>query len=238
MPYPVLQKKEPRMDRRSFIRTSLITTAAAAGGALLNRAGLRPSRALAAERKESGMNILVLTGSPRMHGNSNTLADAFIQGAEASGHRVARFDAAHKNVHPCTACNSCGMNGPCVFDDDFSFVRKHIVDADLVAFVTPMYYFGISSQLKTVIDRFYAINGSIHVRKKAVLLMTYANDSKRDEAPMLTHYDVLLGYLGWEDAGRIVVPGVWLEGDIKRTPFLEHAYRLGRGLRKEGDPVL
>ena len=130
------------------------------------------------------------------------------------------------------------MNGPCVFDDDFAFVREHIVKADLVTFVTPMYYFGISSQLKTVIDRFYAVNGSIHVRKRAILLMTYANNSKRDERPILDHYDALLNYLGWEDAGRIVVPGVWLEGAIKSTPFLEHAYRLGRGLRKEGEPVL
>ena len=188
--------------------------------------------------KENGMNILVLTGSPRMHGNSNTLADHFIRGAKDSGHSVARFDAAHKNVHACTACNSCKMNGPCVFDDDFTFVRRHLVKADLVAFVTPMYYFGISSQLKTVIDRFYAVNSAIHVKKRAVLLMTYANHSDKDERPILTHYDVLLDYLGWEDAGRIIVPGVWIEGAVNRTPFLEHAYRLGRGLHKDGEPVL
>ncbi|WP_295638462.1 flavodoxin family protein [uncultured Mailhella sp.] len=218
------------MNRRSFIRTSLMATAAAAGDALL-----RVSSSVAAEHdKELGMNILVLTGSPRMHGNSNTLADHFTRGAEAAGHRVARFDAAHSNVHACTGCNSCGMNGPCMFDDDFSFVRDHIVGADLVAFVTPMYYFGISSQLKAVIDRFYAINGSIHVRKQAVLLMTYANHSKRDESPILTHYDVLLEYLGWKDAGRVVAPGVWLEGSINNTPFPEQAYRLGLSLRGEG----
>lgn len=216
-----------------------MATAAAAGSPLLHGAPLSLSRAAAAENaKELGMKILVLTGSPRKHGNSNTLADHFIRGAKDSGHEVVRFDAAHKNVHPCTACNSCGMNGPCVFDDDFSFVREHIINADLVTFVTPMYYFGISSQLKAVIDRFYAINGSIHVKKQAVLLMTYANDSKKDESPILSHYDTLLNYLGWEDAGRIVVPGVWLEGSINRTPFLEHEYRLGRGLHRQGDPVL
>ena len=96
-----------------------------------------------------------------------------------------------------------------IFNDDFNFVREHIVDADLVVFVTPMYYFGISAQLKAVIDRFYAINGKIHVPKKAALFMTYANNSSHDEQPIKIHYDVLLDYLGWKDTGRFIVPGVW-----------------------------
>ena len=70
------------------------------------------------------MKILVLTGSPRKNGNSNTLADNFIKGAKEAGHQVVRFDAAFKNVHPCTGCNACGMNGPFVFKDDFEFVRR------------------------------------------------------------------------------------------------------------------
>lgn len=173
------------------------------------------------------MKILVLTGSPRKNGNSNTLADFFIRGAEEAGHEVIRFDAASSDVHPCIACNSCGMNGPCVFHDDFETVREHIISAELVAFATPMYYFGISAQLKAVIDRFYAINGKIHIPKKAVLLMTYANNSHRNEAPILTHYEVLLEYLGWQDAGRVIAPGVWPAGAIDDTPFPGQAYRLG-----------
>ena len=99
------------------------------------------------------------------------------------------------------------MNGQCVFKDDFEFIRKHIADADLVAFATPMYYFGISAQIKTVIDRFYAINGQIHVPKKAVLMMTYADNSKKKESAIISHYEVLLDYLGWTDAGEIIAPG-------------------------------
>lgn len=139
------------MKRRDFIKTTL---AAAALSALPGFA--------TATTKEDKMKILVLTGSPRKGGNSNTLADNFIRGAEEAGHQVFRFDAAFKEVHPCIGCNKCGMNGPCIFKDDFEFVRQHIVDADMVVFATPMYYFGISAQLKAVIDRFYAINGQIH----------------------------------------------------------------------------
>lgn len=93
-----------------------------------------------------------------------------------------------------------------------------------------MYYFGISAQLKAVIDRFYAINGQIHVPKKAVLLMTCANRSKRDESPIVTHYEVLLEYLGWTNAGTIIAPGVWPVGAIQSTPYPEQAYRLGKSL--------
>ena len=216
-----------------------MTTAAAAGGTLLSGAAFVTKQAKANDNNgEKSMNILVLTGSPREHGNSGTLADNFIRGAKESGHAVTRFDAALRNVLPCIACNSCGMNGPCVFKDDFEIVREHIIPADLVAFVTPMYYFGISAQLKAVIDRFYAINGSIHTPKQAVLIMTYANNSRRNESPILTHYEVLLDYLGWTDAGRIIAPGVWTAGSVEHTSFPEHAYRLGRGLHKEGEPVL
>lgn len=219
------------MNRREFIRASLAATATAAGSAVMSGSLLSSSPALAqTERRKEKMNILVLTGSPRKNGNSNTLAEHFIKGAEEAGHAVNRFDAAQKNVHACIACNSCGMNGPCVFKDDFETVRELIIPADLVAFATPMYYFGISTQLKAVIDRFYAINGDIHVSKKAVLLMTYANGSPREASPILTHYEVLLEYLGWQDAGRIVAPGVWPVGAINGTPFPERAYELGKRL--------
>lgn len=150
--------------------------------------------------------------------------------AAEAGHSVLRFDAAFKNVHPCVACDRCGMNGDCVFDDDFNFVRDNIVDADLVAFASPMYYFGLSAQLKTVIDRFYAINGKIHTPKKAVLLMTYANTRPSQAVPIESHYDVLLDYLGWTDAGRVIASGVWRAGTVNQTRYPRQAYELGKSL--------
>ena len=217
-----------KMNRREFIRN---LTMATAGSAVIGTTGLaEPNQADNPKGNNGKMKILVLTGSPRKGGNSATLADYFIRGAKEAGHSVERFDAAFKKVHACIACNMCGMNGPCVFKDDFEFVRKHIVDADCVVFATPMYYFGISSQLKAVIDRFYAINGSIHVPKKAVLLMTYANTAASEAVPIKSHYDVLLKYLGWTDAGQIIAPGVWPVGAITHTEFPEKAYQLGKSI--------
>lgn len=211
------------MNRRQFIKSlSLLGTAAIMG------AGVKP--AAGAEKTGSGkaMDILILTGSPRKDGNSNFLAEEFMRGAQEAGHRTFRFDAAEADVHPCIACNSCGMDGPCVFKDDFETVRRHIIPADMVVFATPMYYFGISAQLKAVIDRFYAINGKIHVPKKAALLMTYANTADSQSQPITSHYDTLLDYLGWSDAGRVIAPGVWTAGSIKSTRYPQMAYELGK----------
>ncbi len=215
------------MDRREFLKMTLAATAALAGSAVLGGTLTHATT----NRKGGKMKILVITGSPRKNGNSSTLAEHFIRGAEEAGHEVVRFDAAFKEVHPCIACNKCGMNGECVFKDDFEFVRKHIVDAGMLVFATPMYYFGISAQIKAVIDRFYAINGSIHVPKKAALLMTYADTGAREAEAILSHYQTLLGYLGWSDAGQVIAPGVWQAGAVHHTKYPEQAYRLGKSIR-------
>ncbi len=162
------------------------------------------------------------------NGNSNTLTDNFIKGAQEAGHNVVRFDSAFKNVHPCIACNKCGMNGQCVFKDDFEFIRDNIIDADAVIFATPMYYFGISAQIKAVIDRFYAINGQIHTPKKSALIMTYADTSSKEAQPIISHYETLLNYLGWSDSGKIIASGVWTEGDVNNTEYPKQAYELGK----------
>ena len=213
------------MDRRNFIKNTII---AAAGAVVIGTsAGCANNRII---KGDKNMKILVITGSPRKNGNSNTLADNFIKGAQEAGHNVVRFDSAFKDVHPCVACNKCGMNGQCVFKDDFEFVKANIVDADAVVFATPMYYFGISAQIKAVIDRFYAINGQIHVPKKAVLLMTYADTSAKEAQPIINHYEALLNYLGWSDAGKVIASGVWTAGDVNNTQYPKQAYELGKNI--------
>lgn len=212
------------MDRRDFLKYS----ASAAAGVLLT------PLAQAGElftKNEDKMKIVVLTGSPRRNGNTNYLADRFIAGAQEKGHTVFRFDCAAHKVAGCMACNRCGMDGDCVLKDDFDQVRPRLIEADMVVFVTPMYYFGFSAQLKNVIDRFYAINGRIKgAPKKTAFLMAYANTSKKDAETMLLHYRTLADYLGWEDMGTVVAPGVWTAGSIRNTRYGDDAYKLGKNL--------
>lgn len=213
------------MNRRKFIKNALI---AVTGAVIMGTASGCASNNISKGDKK--MKILVITGSPRKNGNSNTLADNFIKGAQDAGHSVVRFDSAFKNVHPCIACDKCGMNGQCVFKDDFEFVKENIVGADVVVFATPMYYFGISAQIKAVIDRFYAINGQISVPKKAVLLMTYADTSAKEAQPIISHYETMISYLKWSDAGKVIAPGVWSQGDVNNTQYPKQAYELGKNL--------
>lgn len=105
------------MERREFLKKSALAalgTAVAGTGIMQAFTHINDNKL-----KTSKMKIVVLTGSPRKNGNSAYLAEQFIKGAEEKGHEVFRFDCAFKQVEPCRACNRCGMNGPCIFNDDF-----------------------------------------------------------------------------------------------------------------------
>ena len=215
------------MDRRKFIKTVGVT----AGATLFSGLGIAKATELFNNKTDDKMKIVVLTGSPRRNGNTSHLAGQFIKGAEEAGHEVYRFDCAQRKVSPCIACNRCGMNGTCIFNDDFAELRPHLVAADMVVLATPMYYFGFSSQLKTVIDRFYALNGQIkRASKQAAFLMAYANTDPKEAEPMISHYHTLLNYLGWEDRGMVVTPGMWPTGAVNSTEYSRKAYELGRNL--------
>lgn len=215
------------MDRRKFIKAVGIT----AGTTLLAGVGITEAAGLLNNKTDKRMKIVVLTGSPRRNGNTNHLAGQFIKGAEKAGHEIYRFDCAQRKVSPCIACNRCDMNGPCTFNDDFEELRPYLVEADMVVFATPMYYFGFSSQLKAVIDRFYALNGQIKGNmKQSALLMAYADIAPEEAEPMLSHYHTLLRYLGWKDRGTVVAAGMWPVGAVNTTEYSRMAYELGRKL--------
>ncbi|MCH5178121.1 MAG: flavodoxin family protein [Prevotellaceae bacterium] len=175
------------------------------------------------------MKIVILKGSPRKSGNSNLLADFFAKGAAETGHEVFEFDCTRHKVGGCLGCNACGMNGPCVQKDDFGLVRDKLVEADAIVFATPIYYFGMSGQLKSVIDRFYSIHDCMG-RKKAVLIATMGNPDVRVSEPATLMYDKMVNYLGWEDCGRLLAAKVWSVGDVERTPYVDKAYEMGKSL--------
>ena len=123
------------------------------------------------------------------------------------------------------------MNGECVQKDDFELVRPHLIEADMVVFVSPMYYFNVSEQLKCAIDRFYAINGTIKgAHKKAMFMVTYAGNSADDEEPLRVYFKKLCSYMSWENAGVLFATNCWNAGDVKQTDFGQKAYQMGKAL--------
>ena len=117
------------------------------------------------------MKIVVITGSPRKNGTSNFLADEFIRGAEENGHEVFKFDSAKADVKHCISCNSCAFGAkPCIHKDDFVQLSEKLLSSDMIVFVTPVYYFGMSSTLKKVIDRFYSIDEKLKTGKNGYFI--------------------------------------------------------------------
>lgn len=178
------------------------------------------------------MKIVVITGSPRKNGISALLADHFSAGAESAGHAVIRFDAASSRVEPCRACDYCRSHGmECIQKDDMEYLRMDLLSADMTVFATPLYYFGMSAQLKRVIDRFYAINGALMVPRKAALLAAAGDDDPSVFDGLRLHYESICSYLGWEDCGQVLAGGLDSVSDAEKSPYPALARRLGEGLR-------
>lgn len=178
-------------------------------------------------------NILVLTGSPRKGGNSDLIAEAFMNGARDSGHTVNKFETAFKQIQGCRACKACwSTETACIFKDGFTELEPILEEADLIVFATPLYWFGMSSQLKAAVDRFYAYmrdNCRRPLKITESVLLTCGGDKESEIFDgIIGTYKRMVHYMKWTDKGIIAVPDVYDIGDIKKTDALERAEELGK----------
>ena len=181
--------------------------------------------------------ILILNGSPRIHGNTAALIDAFTAGAEAAGHTIARFDLAALDIHGCRGCLGGGKDPGTPVSSGTAWtpcIRPYMA-ADVVVLASPMYYWSISGQLKCAFDRLFAVAelgpDLANPVKDAVLLMAAEGDTEENFAPVRAYYKALLDCLGWKDAGIVYAGGNMAVGDIQAHPEqLEAARQLGAAL--------
>ena len=177
------------------------------------------------------MRIVIIKGSPHKKGSSNMLAEQFIKGAQEAGHTIVELDVAHMDIDPCLGCEHCGMDGPCVQKDDINEIRDSLLSADMAVFVTPVYYFGMSAQLKMVIDRFYSYTMKLSAKKLKAVLIAAAWDSNEDVMPyLLEHYKKLCRYMNFTDCGQVLGTGCGTPSMTKCSSHMEEAYRLGKSL--------
>ena len=148
------------------------------------------------------MKILVLNGSPTQDGNTVALVNAFKDGAESKGHEVTVLNVAHKKVNGCMSCNYCrgAGNGKCVQKDDMQEIYPYLMDAEMITFASPIYYFTMSAQLEAVIKRFYAINHPPKAKYTALLLSSYSPDVYTGA---IAQYKDMIGYMGMTDKGIV-----------------------------------
>ncbi len=178
------------------------------------------------------MKILILNGSPHKHGTTAALTKEFIRGCTEHGHDVRTFDTASASIHPCIGCDHCrSSENTCVFNDDMTQLHPLLMEAEVVVLVTPIYYFGMSAQLKSAIDRFYANNTVLRERsKKFALIAACGDDEDWAMDGLRAHYTSLCHYMKWPSIGELYAIGMYVPEDLKESDYLEKAYQFGANL--------
>ena len=173
--------------------------------------------------------VLIISSSPRKGGNSETLAAAFAKGAQEAGHQVETVFLQEKQVGFCKGCFACLNLGHCVIQDDAVEIAAKMHDADVLVFATPVYYYCVSGQLKTMLDRANPLFETDYAFTKAYLLATAAEDGPE------TVEGSVKAVQGWVDCfprcqlvETVFAGGVNDIGDIIGRPALERAYQAGK----------
>lgn len=185
--------------------------------------------------------VVVICSSPRIGGNSETLADAFIRGAKEAGHIIQKIRLAEKQVLPCRGCSHCyRSNAACAINDDMNAIYPDILAADVLVLASPIYYYSFSAQLKAFIDRLYGpdVKGDITKatqgglpQKECALLLTAADGHKQVFDIAVTLFRrIFEHWFMWSNRGIILAGGVSEVGDIKGHAKLEEAFELGLNL--------
>ena len=181
-----------------------------------------------------GKNIVILNGSPRRRGNTSALAEAFTEGAQGAGHSVTEFFLDGMDIHGCKGCfgGNSGRECPCVQQDDMAKIYPAVKDCDIVVLASPLYYWHMSGQLRTAIDRLFALEegGSNLLRGngRACVLLMAAEGSGFEDVSL--YYDHLMEHLRWKNLGKVFCSGVMNTGDITGRPELDQARGLGASI--------
>ena len=115
--------------------------------------------------------VLIVSATPRKNGNSQLLADEFARGAREAGHTVEAFALRDLELKFCIGCLACQRTGKCVLSDSVNALLPKVQEADVLVFATPVYYYGLSGQLKTFLDRLNPLFGRQNAFKRVYLLV-------------------------------------------------------------------
>ncbi len=173
--------------------------------------------------------VIVISTSLRLDSNSDMLADRFVEGAKVAGNEVEKISLVGKNIQFCKGCMACQKLGKCIINDDVNDIMAKVLEADVVVWATPIYYYEMSGQMKTLIDRMNAMYPLEYKFRDVYLLTTAAEDEegtpKRAEA----------GLTGWIDcypksrlAGMLFCGGVNNPREIDGNAKLQEAFEMGK----------
>ncbi len=179
--------------------------------------------------------IVILNGSPRKTGNTSALVKAFTKGAKSAGNSVIEFFLDSMNIHGCKGCfgGHSSKEYPCVQKDDMDKIYPAVKECDVIVLATPLYYWNMSGQIRTAIDRLFALeegDGNLlrgHDRTSALLMA--AEGHGFDD--VLLYYDHLMEHLRWKNLGHVLAGGNEDIGDIEGKPEIQKAFELGKSIQ-------
>ena len=179
--------------------------------------------------------IVILNGSPRKTGNTSALVKAFTEGAESAGNTVTEFFLDKMDIHGCKGCfgGHSSQKCPCVQKDDMSQIYPAVKDCDVVVLASPLYYWTMSGQLRTALDRLFALEEGdgnlLRGNGKSSALLMAAEGHGLDDAVL--YFDHLMEHLRWKNLGYVLAGGNMKVGAIKGKTEIEQAYALGKSIQ-------
>jgi multimeric flavodoxin WrbA len=182
------------------------------------------------ERNEGTKSVLAFVGSPRLGGNTDSLIDEVLRGAQEQGAATVKVYLSQCTIGPCRACDACAQTGVCIQRDDMDGLVEQMKQSDVWVFGTPVYWWGASAQFKLFLDRWYAPWHNAETKKifdnrKAVLVVAMGDSHRSTAEPTLGMFDRALRYVGIDIAATVLAPGVGAAGDVSRRPELMQAAR-------------
>ena len=181
--------------------------------------------------RNMGKQILVISSSPRKGGNSDLLCDQFLLGSKDAGHNSEKIFLKDKTINYCTGCGNCFTEGNgCSQKDDMAAVLDKMISADVIVMATPVYFYTMCAQMKTLIDRTCARYTEIK-NKEFFFIMTSADSSRKAMDRTLVEFRGFTSCLdGAKEKGVICGTGAWNKGDIKNSKTIGQAYEQGKNV--------
>jgi len=195
---------------------------------------------MAYKDNKNNMKVLGIMGSPRRQSNTEILLDKALEGAREAGAEVEKMIVSKLKISPCLEIYACRKDGNCAIKDDMQVLYKKLLEADHVIFASPIFFYGVTSQAKAIIDRCQALWVRRHVLgigkedkrvRRGVFISVGATRGKRlfDGAVLTVKY--FFDAIGVKYSGDLLVRGIDNKSQIKEHPAaLEDAFRLGQEL--------
>ena len=176
--------------------------------------------------------VLVISTSLRAKSNSDILTESLINGARDAGHEVEHISLKGKNLKFCIGCLACQKTQQCVLKDDAIWIADKVKNADTLVFATPIYYYEMSGQMKTLLDRMNPLYPSDYRFRKVYMLSTATEDEET------TPEKAISGLQGWVDcfekaelAGSLFCGGISDPGEASgKKDEQDEAYEFGKSM--------